>query len=513
MGKAIGIDLGTTNSAMAVIDEQGRPRILPNSDGDFTTPSAVLIRGNERLVGRLAKRASVARAKDVAKLIKREMCKPDWNFIDSNNEEYSPEELSAIILRKLKQDAETALGEEVTDVVISVPAYFKDLERNRTRSAGEIAGFNVLRIVNEPTAAALAYGLDQTNPSMTALVFDLGGGTFDVTICRLSVSDEIDFDVLASDGNKFLGGCDFDEILFKHFIDKFIEAHGIDPTAGGTDHMVMQRFLSEAEQCKIDLSSDTEVDIALSAVGKSFELTVTREEFEDMIAHYIKESQDITKAVLKAAKKTWDEIDNYLLVGGSTRIPAVREMVAQLSGKNPEAGINPDQVVAMGAAIVAGIMTGEIIRKTDGEALPGIRIKDVTAHSQGIVAVDKQNQKYNSIIIPKNTHIPAEESKTYTTVGDGQTEIVIEILQGEDRNPDGCTKVGDEHVLSGIPARPAGQVNILCTMKYNLDGIIELTASEKESGRELHIETKGLSLKSVQELSEDTEKTASLDIK
>jgi molecular chaperone DnaK len=348
MGKAIGIDLGTTVSAMAIVDANlGRPVMIPNLEGTPLTPSAVMIRGEERVVGLRAKRSAVARPDNVFQFIKRRMCDPDFVFTDADEQTHRPEELSALILKKLKQDAERALGTEVTEAVITVPAYFADLERNRTRQAGVIAGFDVLDIINEPTAAAIAYGVGKGEPNKTILVFDLGGGTFDVTIMKVVGRDELQ--VLTSGGDRFLGGADFDRELSNYFVQKFEATHGVDLKKSGNSQ-IDQEFLEKAEQAKIDLSADTEVYVTLSAVGKVLDLTLTRDEFEGIIRHHLDLTRDLTKEALKAAGLDWRDIDKVLLVGGSTRIPMVRAMMQELTKQMPEVGINPDEVVALGAA-------------------------------------------------------------------------------------------------------------------------------------------------------------------
>ena len=416
MGKAIGIDLGTTMSAMAIVDATGRPSIITNKEGQRLTPSAILIRGDERIVGERAKRAAVAKPNNVAQFVKRSMCDADWVFTDEQDHTHRPEELSALILKKLKQDAELSLGAEVTDAVITVPAYFADLERNRTRQAGEIAGFKVLAIINEPTAAAIAYGLCASQANITMLVYDLGGGTFDVTIQK--VQGPQDLTELTSDGNRFLGGADFDAELAKHFVEQFEAKHRVDLKEVGTLSSD-QDFRDRAEQAKIDLSADSEVYVSLSAAGKPLDLTVRRADFEKLIAHYVDQTEDLTKKALEAAGLTWKQIDKVMLVGGSTRIPKVREMVRALTGKEAETGINPDEVVALGAAVYAANLTGITVRSERGQALPPVEFRNVTAHSLGIVATRSDDKRlYNAKIIQKDTEVPAECKDSFTTVED-----------------------------------------------------------------------------------------------
>jgi len=487
MANVIGIDLGTTNSAMAIIDELGRPKIIHNKEGKNVTPSCVMIRGGERIVGERARRAAVAQEKNVAMFIKRHMCEPEWFFIDADGNEHRPEELSSIILRKLKQDAEHSLGKEISKAVITVPAYFQDMERNRTRQAGEMAGFEVLRIINEPTAAAIAYGLDQVGNELKVLVYDLGGGTFDVTIIQIKGTD---IDVITSTGDRFLGGVDFDEVLTQHFAKQFKNKYGVDPLA---DPQTYQAFRDTAEGAKIDLSVDTETYIALSAAGNTLNMELKREDFEKLISHYIDRTRDLTEQALKDARLTWTDIDKVLLVGGSTRIPCVQEMLRNLSEKEPESGINPDEVVAIGAAVIAASEAGEIVRNSKGEALPSVKIKDVTAHSLGVIALDTvRNKEINSIIIPKDTPIPAEVKKMFSTVEDYQTSVVITILQGEDEEPQYCTVIGekDGYVLADIPPKPKDQVQIEVTMQYDRENTVHLTAKELSSGKQLNLQIK-----------------------
>jgi molecular chaperone DnaK len=510
MGTAIGIDLGTTMSAMAYVDSMGRPVMIHNRDGKTLTPSAVLIRGDERVVGERAKRAAIARPNNVFQFIKRRMCDPDFIFTDENEETHRPEELSALILKKLKQDAEQSLGTEVTDAVITVPAYFADLERNRTRQAGEIAGFNVLDIINEPTAAAIAYGLGKGEPNKTILVYDLGGGTFDVTIMKTLGRDELQ--VLTSGGDRFLGGADFDADLIDHFVQIFEREHDVDLRKSG-DAQTDQDFRDKAEQAKIDLSADSEVYVTLSAAGKVLDLTLQRAEFETIINRHVENTRTLTEEALKAAKLGWGDIDKVLLVGGSTRIPMVRAMVERLTGQAPEVGINPDEIVALGAAVYAANLREMPVLDEKGRALPPVRLRNVTAHALGIVVLDDASKKdVNSTIIEKDTEIPVERTNTgYSTIEDNQTAVRLQVIQGEDKDPEQCIKVG-EAVLQDIPAKPKGVPRIDVTLGYDKSGIVRLYAKEQTSGRDVRAEIECPALMSEAEIGRTAERVGKLKV-
>jgi molecular chaperone DnaK len=516
MAKVIGIDLGTTHSAMAVVDETGRPKIVMNSEGKSITPSVALFRAEDVVVGERAKRAAIAEKDNVAMFVKRHMCEPDWEFIDGKEGVHRPEEVAALILKKLKQDAERQLGDEVKEAVITVPAYFQDMERNRTKTAGELAGLNVLRIINEPTAAAIAYGLESMGHEELAMVYDLGGGTFDITIIK--VADQ-KIQVVTSDGNKFLGGVDFDNALVEYFSDQFNEKHGIDPTK---DLRTYQDFYSRAEEAKIDLSADTMTYVSLSAAGKTMDIELTREQFEDLIRPRLQNTLDLTQESLEAAAEklgktiSWNDIDTMLLVGGSTRIPLVQKMVEELTGKPPQVGINPDEVVAMGASIIAAQGVGKPVVDANLEALPSLEIRDVTAHSLGVIAIDTETDvEYNSIIIPKDSEVPAQKSEMYTTIVNNQTDIRITVLQGEDRNPKYCTLIGKEdgYVLSGIPPMLKGVPEIEHTMSYDKEGFVLLTAKELSSGKKLDIEIENPSLLTKKQKEEIAKKVAGMTVR
>lgn len=508
MRKPIGIDLGTTMSAMAIVDDLGQPQIIPNNKGKTLTPSAILIRGDERVIGEMAKRSAVARPENVVMFIKRSMDKPDYVFMDENGKKHRPEELSGLILRKLKQDAEAALGTEVNQAVITVPAYFGDLERNRTRLAGEIAGLEVIDIINEPTAAAIAYGISSGQKNSTILVYDLGGGTFDVTIMKV---EDGNLRELTSNGHRHLGGTDFDDALAQFFAEKFKAKHRLNPL---DDLKFYQDFRDRAEQAKIDLSDADETYVNLSAGGKFLDLELQRSEFENLISHYVDQTQFLTEEALKDAGLVWNQVDKVLLVGGSTRIPLVRRMVRGLTGREPEMGINPDEVVAVGAAVYAANERGVVVRDRTGKALPAVQFSNVTAHSLGIITTDPDTmQKYNSKVILKDTSIPAEGTDTFSTIENNQTAVRLQIVQGEDEDPEACDMVGDAAVLTGIPPRPRGVPQIEVTLSYDGSGIVHLHAREMESGKELHARIEYTALMSQAEVQQAAAKVEALKLR
>lgn len=478
MSKPIGIDLGTTMCATAVVDKLGQPVVVRNSKGETLTPSAILFQGEERVVGLPARRAAMKNLANVVMFVKSEMANPEYRFT-WGGVNYTPEELSGIILRKLKQDAEAALGEDVTDAVITVPAYFGDLERHRTRDAGRIAGLNVIDIINEPTAAAIAYGLVRQSEDQKILVFDLGGGTFDVTVMAINNGS---IRVLTSNGDRELGGVYFDEEFMQYFADKFKEQFDIDPLQEPRPY---QDFRERAEALKIDLSDADEAPISLSAGGNALDLDVRRFEFERLIGHYIDQTRTLTEKALADADLTPGQIEKVLLVGGSSRIPAVRRMVQELIGKAPELGFNPDEVVAIGAAIYAANERGVSVRDPSGRVLPPAKFRDVSAHSLGVLVRDSSGIDKNVRVVPKDTPIPASGRDLFSTVTDNQEEIRITILQGEDDDPEMCEEVGDAGVLRGIPPRPAGVPRILVTLEYDGSACVHVHAREEESGVEL----------------------------
>lgn len=467
MAKVIGIDLGTTNSCVAVM-EGGEPVVIANAEGGRTTPSVVgFSKTGERLVGQVAKRQAVTNPDRTVMSIKREM---GTNFkVNIDDKSYTPQEISAMILTKLKQDAEAYLGEKVAQVVITVPAYFSDSQRQATKDAGKIAGLEVLRIINEPTAASLAYGLDKEE-SQKILVFDLGGGTFDVSI--LELGDGV-FEVLATNGNNKLGGDDFDQRVIDYLADSFRKDSGIDLR---NDRMAMQRLKEAAEKAKIELSGVLQTNVNLPFITadasgpKHLDVTLTRAKFDELTHDLVEMTMEPARKALKDAGLTADKINKVILVGGSIRIPAVQEAVKKLTGKEPYKGVNPDECVAVGAAIQAAVLTGEV---------KDVLLLDVTPLSLGIETLGGVFTK----LIDRNTTIPTKKSQIFSTAADGQNSVEIHVLQGE-REMAAYNKTLGRFQLSGIPPAPRGVPQIEVTFDIDANGIAHVSAKDLGTGNE-----------------------------
>ncbi len=524
MGKIIGIDLGTTNSAMAAM-QSGKAEIITNAEGGRTTPSVVAINKNgERLVGQLARRQQVTNPKntiyEVKRLIGRKFTDKEvqrdlklmgYEIVKSGNavkvkmgdKEYSPEEISAMTLGKLKADAEAYLGQPVTEAVITVPAYFDDSQRQATKDAGKIAGLEVKRIINEPTAAALAYGLDKAEKSDEKIaVYDLGGGTFDVSI--LELGDGV-FEVKSTNGDTHLGGADFDRVIVNYFADEFKKEHGLDISE---DRAAMQRLRDEAEKAKIELSSANEVNINLpfltaDADGpKHFEHKLTRAKLEQLVGDLVEKTAIPCDKALKDAGIKASDIDAVVLVGGMTRMPAVQEQVKKIFGKEPMKGVNPDEVVAIGAAIQGGVLQGDV---------KDVLLLDVTPLSLGIETMGSVSTK----LIERNTTIPTSKSEVFSTAADNQNQVEIHVLQGEREFASDNKSLG-RFVLDGIPPAPRGVPQIEVTFNIDANGILNVTAKDKGSGKEQSItiqDSTGLSKEEIEKAQKDAEAHAEEDKK
>ncbi|NRI68614.1 Hsp70 family protein [Rhodococcus sp. MS16] len=480
MSHAIGIDLGTTYSAVAVMRATGVPEILSNSEGEDITPSVVMFQDiggkDEPLVGAMAKHAAASAPHDVVEFVKRSMGDSAWRFESPAGTSYRPEEISAVILRRLKADAELALGSTVTDAVITVPAYFDDARRKATKDAGEIAGLNVLRVLNEPTAAALSFGLDTASDGLV-LVYDLGGGTFDVTLMRIGGGQ---FEVLGTDGDRNLGGFDFDNRLMVHIAEQVQAQGGPDVL---DDAMQTASLREKAEMAKRSLTTVASTMVIVAEGGRSYRVQIDRSTFEQLTMDLVRRTEDLTESVLDEAGVAWDSLDHLILVGGSTRMPMIRNLVEKLAGRQADRTVHPDQAVALGAAIQAAVhvsaSAGTTLDVFEGK---GLQVLDVTSQALGTLALDGNDSRtmMNNILIPRNTKIPAKSSQDFYTSSDQQTSVHVEVTQGDDTDPEYVVVIGEKTLP--IPPYPQG-APVRVSYAYDIDQTVfvevtDLTANK-----------------------------------
>lgn len=506
MGRVVGIDLGTTYSAISVVNQYGKAEVLTNREGERITPSVVLFDTDDPIVGSIAKRSAVANPFNVIQFVKRQVGDKTWKFRTESGNVYTPEEISAMILKRLKQDAETLLGEPVNEAVITVPAYFDDAQRKATQDAGRIAGFNVLRIINEPTAAALAYGIDKMHEKQTILVYDLGGGTFDVTIMRLSPEG---LRVLATGGAKNLGGFDWDNEIMNYLNEEFKAQGGPDLL---DDPMLEQDLRDKAEIAKKTLSSRERTSVFLSANGVNTSITLTRQKFDEVTHPLLDQTQKIMEMVLQDAGLNWNEINRVLLVGGSTRMRMVPALIERVTGRKPSMDVNPDEVVAQGAAIQGVILAmKQGIYPMDAVSnFPLIEVQDVNSHSMGVVALDEMGKEVNSIVLKKDTVIPSRVSGHYTTTVDSQSQLHIQVTEGESNQLDFVKVVGEGMIE--LPEYPKG-APLEVIFSYDSDGIIHVTVIDSTAGTLLgELDIERTSNLTEQEVLEKADRVAKLAI-
>ncbi|WP_382359206.1 Hsp70 family protein [Lentibacillus kimchii] len=463
----VGIDLGTTNSAVSYINEHGSPEIVKNSDGERTTPSVILIEDQKAIIGMTAKEAAAFQSEDTIQFVKRQMGNNSFEFpLPGTDQLIGAVEASAFILKRIVQDAEQELGETITDVVITVPAYFDDAKRNATKEAAEMIGVNVLKIINEPTAAALAYyNLEEKTTDQNVAIYDLGGGTFDISIVNIQDNE---VKVLATDGDANLGGFDFDNAIFNYVADAFEEETGLDLY---DDDMAMQDLRDSTEKCKKSLTKRDKSLVAVSSQGQTIRKEITKTLFNDLIESYLARTSQIMEETIGESNLTWNDITKVLLVGGSTRTPAISDMIERLTGIEPSKDLNPDEVVALGAAVQASS-----IEPSDQDSRHHIVVRDVNSHSLGIITGDGQNPDENSIILERNTEIPCERSKSFVTVQDNQESVMVQVTEGEDEDPDYVTIIGTSEVAlpDNLPMGSPLEINIA----YDKNGIVHVGAKD-----------------------------------